>query len=191
MPPVSVLIIKLDRCLSPMPRIQWLMQISAWELVKWERRDRKASGAVLILTKALLKEKKSHRLFINVTSKLVSKVSYWQYIYLNRSFGTRFSLFLKDMTVSVRLALLKVKECTSYWNFPVRGLTLENTGYFPGEIRECQIQTKHYSQRGYPQREKAAKLDLLLGIHGWFVSTLPASLSLSVSPTYQPSYKII
>lgn len=54
MPPVSLLIMKLDRCLSPIPRIQWLTHISAWELTKCDRRARKASGDVLIFTKALL-----------------------------------------------------------------------------------------------------------------------------------------
>lgn len=59
MPPVSMATIKLFRCLSPIPRIQWLMHIRAWELAKWERSARKASGLVLILTKARLQERHS------------------------------------------------------------------------------------------------------------------------------------
>lgn len=56
MPPVSILIMKLERCRSPMPRTQWLTHRRAWEVEKWERRDRKASGVRLIFRNALLKE---------------------------------------------------------------------------------------------------------------------------------------
>ena len=54
MPPVSILIMKLERWRSPIPRIQWLTHSKAWELTKWDRRDRKASGLLHIFRKALL-----------------------------------------------------------------------------------------------------------------------------------------
>lgn len=60
MPPVSVLIMKLDRWRSPIPSSQWLMQSSAWELAKWERSERKASGVILIFTKARLNGTEKH-----------------------------------------------------------------------------------------------------------------------------------
>lgn len=54
MPPVSVSIMKLERWRSPIPRIQWLTQSRAWELMKWERRERKASGLLHIFRNDLL-----------------------------------------------------------------------------------------------------------------------------------------
>lgn len=56
MPPVSMLSMKLERWRSPIPRTQWLTHSNAWELMKWERRDRKASGLLHIFRKALLQQ---------------------------------------------------------------------------------------------------------------------------------------
>lgn len=115
-PPVSMLTMKLFRCLSPMPRIQWLMHIRAWELAKWERSARKASGPVLIFRKARLREGD----MISVVSAIPPTGLYSQKdTYFKRSAGTLLSLLLKDVTVSERLAALwfNNRKCLIRANF--------------------------------------------------------------------------
>lgn len=76
MPPVSMLIMKLERWRSPIPRTQWLTHSKAWELMKWERKERKASGLLHIFKKALLQIEKRRKLFSpNVKSSFIKSHS--------------------------------------------------------------------------------------------------------------------
>ncbi len=123
-PPVSELIMKLERCRSPMPRIQWLMQSTAWELLKWDLSERKASGVVLILTKARLKTSihaiinslqtyDKHQWFtiwssVKICIEILQCITQREMMpYFNKSSGTICSILLKLFTVSTRFAFLQ------------------------------------------------------------------------------------
>lgn len=105
MPPVSMLIMKLDRWRSPMPRIQWLTHSRAWELTKWERKERKASGLLHIFRKALLEIEKENT-FVSVLTFMSSFVIQRFFTYFRRSVGTCCNTFRKLVTVSARFAFL-------------------------------------------------------------------------------------
>lgn len=134
MPPVSMLIMKFKRCLSPIPRIQWLTQSNAWELMKWERRDRKASGLLHIFRKALL-HKDSGKKWVTVIgrkkkkNKRLTLIDSQHCTYFNKSLGTCCNTLPKLLTVSARLAFLEKSKCVhvrSYLNLIDRDLYKTN-----------------------------------------------------------------
>lgn len=113
---------KFKRCLSPIPRIQWLTQSNAWELMKWERRDRKASGLLHIFRKALL-HKDSGKKWVTVIgrekkkNKRLTLIESQHCTYFNKSLGTCCNTLPKLLTVSARLAFLEKSKCVHVWSY--------------------------------------------------------------------------
>lgn len=108
MPPVSIFIMKLERWRSPIPRIQWLTHSKAWELMKWDRRDRKASGLLHIFRKALLefKTEKNKKVITASVTMSWAVILYMQTTYFSKSLGTYCNTFIKLLTASARFAFL-------------------------------------------------------------------------------------
>lgn len=80
--------------------------------MKWDRRDRKASGLLHMFRKALLEFKTKKNMKVITASVTMSRavMLYMQSTYFSKSLGTHCNTFIKLLTASGRFAFLAKNE---------------------------------------------------------------------------------